>query len=203
MNADSIYWPYASALMLVAHPDDETLWGGGTILMHPETRWTVAALCRRNDPDRAPKFKNVLQRLGATGALGDLDDGPEQTPLAPSVVQDAVLALVGGLEVDLIITHSVAGEYERHRRHEETGAAVLALREAGKLRSPALWSFAYRDARALPEADIRIELPAEIWARKRHLVGEIYGFAPTSFEMNAARREEAFWRLHPATEGNP
>ena len=81
------HWPFTSALVIVAHPDDETLWAGGTILMHPETRWTVVALCRRSDPDRAPKFRRVLELLGASGDMGDLDDGPEQTPLRPSDVE--------------------------------------------------------------------------------------------------------------------
>ena len=39
--------------MIVAHPDDETLWAGGTILKHPEWHWETwsaamylyAALC--------------------------------------------------------------------------------------------------------------------------------------------------------------
>ena len=41
-------WPYRKAAVIVAHPDDETLWAGGTILMHPETKWTIIALCRKN-----------------------------------------------------------------------------------------------------------------------------------------------------------
>ena len=200
MNEDSTRWPYASALMVVAHPDDETLWAGGTMLMHPETRWTVASLCRRNDPDRAPRFRSVLQRFGASGVLGDLDDGPEQTPLSPLPVQDAVLALVDAAETDLVITHSVRGEYTRHRRHEEIGAAVLALWDAGQIRSRELWAFAYRDAQAIPEADVFNELPKGIRERKRALVTGVYGFAPDSFEANAAQREEAFWRLRPVKE---
>jgi LmbE family N-acetylglucosaminyl deacetylase len=202
MNTDSLHWPYASALAIVAHPDDETLWGGGMILMHPGTEWTVAALCRRDDPDRAPKFKKVLEQLGASGMMDDLDDGPEQTPLPTGLVQDAVFALVGNIDTDLIITHSVDGEYTRHRRHEEIGAAVLALWDAGKLRSREVWAFAYRDARAMPEADIFTELPPEIAERKRRLVSEIYGFAPGGFEMTAARREEAFWQLRNTEKEN-
>jgi LmbE family N-acetylglucosaminyl deacetylase len=202
MKFDSAHWPYKSAMVIVAHPDDETIWAGGTILMHPETRWTVACLCRRSDPDRAPKFKKVLERLGASGAMGDLDDGPDQTPLSPSVVQDAVLALAGTADVDLIITHSVDGEYTRHRRHEEIGAAVLELCDAGRLHGRELWAFAYRDARAIAEADLFIEVPAEILERKRRLVSEVYGFVPESFEGTAARREEAFRRLRATSGGN-
>jgi LmbE family N-acetylglucosaminyl deacetylase len=193
-----LLWPYQSALVVVAHPDDETLWAGGTMLMHPEaggtmlmhpeTRWTVAALCRRSDPDRAPRFHNALAQLGATGTLGDLDDGPEQTPLATAKVEAAVLALTGRADCDLILTHSSAGEYTRHRRHEETGEAVLALWDAGTIHSRELWAFAYRDAQAIKEADVFNELSKEIRERKRALVTGVYGFAPDSFEAQAALR---------------
>ena len=196
-------WPYRSALLMVAHPDDEILWAGGTVLMHPETDWTVLSLCRRNDPDRAPKFRKVLAAIGAAGAMGDLDDGPEQRPIAAAEVQEAVLSMVGDRDHDLIITHSVDGEYTRHRRHEEVGAAVLALWDAGKLRSQALWAFAYQDAgtgrlvRAIRESDIFEVLPQAIWERKRGLIIDVYGFAPDSFETHAALQEEAFWRMRP------
>ena len=201
MKADSMQWPYKSALVIVAHPDDEILWAGGTILMHPETRWTVVALCRRSDPDRAPRFQNVLDRIGASGSLGELDDGPEQSSLPMVAVQEAVLDQMGGEKSDLILTHSAAGEYTRHRRHEEVGAAVLSMWDANRLSSRELWAFAYgdtgagREVCANEEADVFLELPRPIWERKRNLVIEVYGFAPDSFEANAALREEAFWRL--------
>lgn len=201
MNVDSTHWPYRSALIIVAHPDDEVLWAGGTIFMHPETRWTVIALCRRNDPDRAPKFKKAMNIMGASGALGDLDDGPEQTPLPTADVQAAALALAGTDTQDLILTHSVSGEYTRHRRHEEVGEAVLALWDTGRLHSHELWAFAYRDTEpdhvihAIKEADVVEMLTDEVWKRKYDLITEVYGFAPDSFEVNATLREEAFWKL--------
>ena len=52
-----------SAAVIVAHPDDETLWGGGVILSRPAWWWTIVTLCRGSDPDRAPKFARVLERL--------------------------------------------------------------------------------------------------------------------------------------------
>src|ERR1039458_2480503 len=59
--------PRLRAAVVVAHPDDETLWCGGYILNHPEFHWRIVTLCRASDPDRAPKFRRVLQRLGAEG----------------------------------------------------------------------------------------------------------------------------------------
>jgi hypothetical protein len=42
--------PSANAAVIVAHPDDETLWAGGMILTHPGYNWFVASLCRKSDP---------------------------------------------------------------------------------------------------------------------------------------------------------
>ena len=137
---------FGRAAVVVAHPDDETLWAGGLILTHPECRWCVVGLCRAGDPDRAPRFRRALSALGATGALGDLDDGPDQAPLAGPAVEEAVLSLLGrGASLGVVLTHGPRGEYTRHRRHEEVSRAVTALWMDGRLRADALWMFAYED----------------------------------------------------------
>jgi len=117
----------SNCAVIVAHPDDETLWAGGSILLHPDCNWTVVALCRKGDLDRAPKFLRALEQLNATGAMGDLDDGQEQTPLPARKVQETIVELLPLDRFDLIITHGLWGEYTRHLRHEETGKAVMAL----------------------------------------------------------------------------
>ncbi len=88
--------PRLRAAVVVAHPDDETLWCGGYILNHPEFHWRIVTLCRASDPDRAPKFRRVLQRLGAEGEMADLDDGPDQVPLALEQVKETAARLLAG-----------------------------------------------------------------------------------------------------------
>ena len=70
-----------TAAVIVAHPDDETLWAGGTILTHPGINWVILTLCRKSDPDRAPRFFKAIEQFGAKGLMADLDDGPDQKPL--------------------------------------------------------------------------------------------------------------------------
>lgn len=191
-------WPFKKCAVIVAHPDDETLWAGGAMLMHPESQWTVVALCRKSDPDRAPKFFRALERLNAAGVMGDLDDGPEQSPLAARDVQKAVIELLPPGLFDLVMTHGSRGEYTRHRRHEEVSKAVLSLWKAGRLKAGQIWQFAYEDGdgqylpRAAQDADLKTPLADEIWRRKYQIITEIYGFGPDSFEAKTTPREEAF-----------
>lgn len=188
------------ALVIVAHPDDETLWGGGTILMHPEWSWQVISLCRGDDSERRPRFFDAMQRLGvAEASMDQLDDGPEQRPLAGRRIRAALELVLANSGYDLVITHSPFGEYTRHLRHEEVGRAVLQLWDSGVLNTDELWLFAYSDGArtrsptAIGEADIAVPLPNGVWTRKLAIIREAYGFDPDSWEAVSAPKVEAFW----------
>lgn len=187
--------------LIVAHPDDEILWAGGTILNNPSWNWFILSLCRGSDPDRAPKFYKVLDILGVQGIMGDLDDGPKQKPLDEKKVEQAILDLLPGKEFDLIITHDPSGEYTRHLRHEETGKAVINLWHDGKLSADELWTFAYRDGnkeyfpRAFEDAPVYKKLAKQTWLKKYRLITEIYGFEKKSWEAVTTPETEAFWQF--------
>ena len=192
-------YEHVNCLVIVAHPDDETLWAGGTLLMHPDSCWTVVSLTRKSDPDRAPKFHKVMEQYHAKGIMGDLDDGPEQKPLRTIDVEDAIMDLLPSHRYDLVLTHSLWGEYTRHRRHEEVAKAVMALRESQRISTGDIWMFAYEDGggkylpRPAANSDVCIRLPQDIWQRKHEIITGVYGFAPDSFEAKTTPKEETFW----------
>lgn len=187
--------------IIVAHPNDETLWCGGTILLHPDSNWFVVCLCRKNDFDRAPKFRKVLRLLNAEGVMGDLDDSPEQIPLDKNTVEDAILNILPRQNFDLIITHSPLGEYTKHLRHEEIGRAVITLWKDKKINTKALWFFAYEDGskkyypKAITNASVLQQLPKNIWEEKYRIIVEVYGLDKTGFEAKTTPRNEAFWKF--------
>jgi LmbE family N-acetylglucosaminyl deacetylase len=188
--------------VIVAHPDDETLWAGGTILSHPSWNCFIVCLCRGSDADRAARYYNALKILKAEGIMGDLDDGPEQKPLEENEVEQTILKLLPAIYFDLIITHNPNGEYTRHIRHEETGKAVINLWNAGKILTSILWAFAYTDdnkkhfPKAEENADICRTLMKRIWHRKYSIITETYGFEKNGFEAQTTPREESFWQFN-------
>ena len=192
------------AAAVVAHPDDETLWCGGYILAHPEFHWRIVTLCRASDPDRAPKFRRVLEQLGAVGEMADLDDEPGQVPLPGELVQETIARLLAGDSYSLILTHGPKGEYTRHRRHEECCRSVVELWQSGTIHTQRLWLFAYEDGsraylpRVRDDADRTDVLTESVWLEKRRLITDVYGYGTESWETQSVPREEGFWCFESA-----
>ena len=187
--------------VIVAHPDDETLWAGGTILSHPSWQWFIVCLCRGSDKDRAPKFLKTLQILGSEGIMGDLDDGPEQKPLDENELECAIMQLLPFRHFDLIISHNPTGEYTRNIRHEEVSKAIIKLWHNGKISANELYTFAYEDGgkeyypRPVENAPVYRTLSKRIWLRKYNIITEIYEFEKSSFEAETTPRAESFWQF--------
>ena len=185
--------------LIVAHPDDETLWAGGTILSHPSWDWFIVSLSRGEETDHAQKFLQALQQLGANGVIGDLDTGDDQKPLNETEVKQTILDLLPEHYFDLIISHHPAGEYTNHIRHDETGKAVILLWHSGKISAAEFWAFAYEDGkksylpRPIETAGIYKVLTKRIWKKKQSVITEIYGFDLNSFEAKTTPMAESFW----------
>jgi LmbE family N-acetylglucosaminyl deacetylase len=193
------YRTVKSVAIIVAHPDDEILWAGGTIMANPQWKYFIVSLCRKNDKNRAPKFNQVLDILQAKGIMGDLDDGPKQKPLDYIEIEQSILDLLPQKNFDLIITHNPTGEYTKHLRHEEISKAVITLWDEGEIYTPELWTFAYEDGnkayypKAIASGTYFETLSEEIWNKKYSLITETYGFLPNSWEAQTTPKSEAFW----------
>jgi len=187
--------------VIVAHPDDETLWAGGTILLHTTWHFFVACLCRAGDRERAPKFYKALNILNSEGIMGDLDDSPELKTLNENEVECAILDILPQKHFDLVITHNPTGEYTRHLRHEQVSKAVINLWNNGKISAYELYTFAYEDdnkkyyPRPQEDAPVYFSLTKRIWLMKYKIITETYGFEKNSWESKSTTRAESFWKF--------
>ena len=192
---------FKTVALIVAHPDDETLWAGGTLLSNQDWNMIVVSLCRASDNERAAKFQEALKVIGARGTMGDLDDSPVQAALEEEEVKQTIVDLLPVMQYDLIITHHPRGEYTRHLRHEETARAVINLWHNGNITAGELWCFAYEDGgreyypKGVETADIVIPLESSTWERKYKLITETYSFDENSWEAHTTPTTECFWRF--------
>jgi LmbE family N-acetylglucosaminyl deacetylase len=91
--------------IVVAHPDDETLWAGGLPIRFYDRQWTVICCSVPSaDPIRAKKFEEACHVLGADWMRNEVRDS------------NFALPAIDLMTFDCIFTHNKEGEYG-HKDH--------------------------------------------------------------------------------------
>lgn len=105
-------------VLVVAHPDDESLWFGGLLAAEPGDWMTICCSIPRTDPVRAWKFFAACEVLGTKARLLPFNEGTAREPLQ-------YLELLDLSGFDQIVTHNVVGEYG-HYQHLQLNRALVA-----------------------------------------------------------------------------
>lgn len=132
--------------IVVAHPDDESLWCAGLPITEPGDWTIICCSIPRIDPIRAWKFHDACAVLGAISRLIPI---PETSPTEP-LTSLHWLDLSG---YDEIYTHGEAGEYG-HLHHCQLFEHVTR-------------HWAYKPIFTFWGRDRSIELTPDQWRRKR------------------------------------
>jgi len=189
-------------LVIVAHPDDETLWMGGTLIRNKK-KWNTTIICltRASDKDRAPKFRKVIKALETKGFIYDLDDKSKK-PLGQKKILKIISKHKG--QYDMLFTHNSDGEYG-HQRHIDTHKAVKQALNQKIISAKKVLFFSYHKVNnkyqgfALynSSADIFIKLNHDELSMKKKLAINVYGYdrGGIGFEENSAGPIEAFDKL--------
>lgn len=114
-------------LMIVAHPDDETLWGGGTLIAND---YLVVCLTNGNNKERSEEFMNVMK---ATNDIGLILSYPDKIhgkrsdwDFCKSGIIDDIETIINYKKWTTIVTHNEAGEYG-HFHHIMTNSFVTEV----------------------------------------------------------------------------
>jgi len=132
-------------LMIVAHPDDESLFGGGQLISDPG--WMVICITNGNNPIRRKEFESAMKIAGAEFEIWDYPDH-QHTPFNDALRKE--LQRIVKLGWDKIVTHNEYGEYG-HPHHRQLHGFMK------KIATLSVFDFGER-------------LPNEIWAGKLNLI---------------------------------
>ncbi len=177
------------ALIIVAHPDDETIWMSGFILKNKDWDWTILSLCRKHDKDRSVKFKKVCNFYNAKSFMDNLND-TNKKPVDIKRIINKIKKYTKKNHYDFIFTHNSNGEYG-HIRHKEVHQAITNMIERKILKADKLILFSYFNAKF----NKKIELTPKELEIKKKVITEIYGFQKNSFEEENCKQIETFMEV--------
>lgn len=108
-------------LIVVAHPDDESLWFGGTLLRFHRLglRGAVACITHGDDPIRRAEFRRACRVLKVPGIMLDYPDlyYNRLSDFTPSLKAELRRAGHNLTEETLMITHPPHGNERNHPHH--------------------------------------------------------------------------------------
>ncbi|MFH1744647.1 MAG: PIG-L family deacetylase [bacterium] len=198
MSNGQKFFPNERAIIIVAHPDDETIWMGGTILKNKNLNWTIFSLCRSSDSDRAPKFKKVCDYYGAKCLITDLDDeGRLNDKESREAAEKLIEEKLRGQDFDFLFTHGLNGEYG-HPVHVQVHNAVKNIIDRKTIKSENVFYFNYQKKRGKNEimnrddSDFTVELSPKELKEKKEIVSNMYGYEMDGIDVGYCINKETF-----------
>jgi LmbE family N-acetylglucosaminyl deacetylase len=143
-------------LMIVAHPDDELLWGYGELKKSPG-KWKVVSITNGDNQTRSNSFKKLMKQIGiGEYEIWSFKDTPSRKYAMPTVLKQTLIQLIMSKSWKKIITHNKEGEYG-HVQHSALGRfipdAVRCLKDIGAVKKIKLGYFSF-NRKSIPKKNI-------------------------------------------------
>lgn len=182
-------------VVIVAHPDDETLFFGGLICSSKDTNWSVIVVTDANADGMGIKRRQQLdqacQLLGVENIFQwDFPDRYEERLDQERLKSKLSKFVERQSKIDNIFTHGPAGEYA-HPHHQDVSLAVHSFFLKEGESNQKVWSVAYN---SLPE--LIVNLTREQYERKREvLMGPYHSEVSRFMNLLPCTWSEGFHRL--------
>lgn len=156
-------------VVIVAHPDDETLFFGGLIYSTKDVDWSVIVVTDANadgmGQKRHDQLKQACELLGVKEVYQwDLPDQYSQRLNQEEIKARLANFIQQHSTINKVYTHGPAGEYA-HPHHQDVSFAVHSYFLEQENPFNEVWSVAYNSS-----PDLSIELTAEQYEHKRNIL---------------------------------
>lgn len=116
-----------ASLMIVAHPDDETIWGGNHL---KKGNFYVVCLTNGNNEERKREFYNTLKKANVKGIILEFSDKTngkrDDWKSSETQIKDEIRKIIDQKNWKTIVTHNPLGEYG-HSHHKKTSGIVTEI----------------------------------------------------------------------------
>jgi LmbE family N-acetylglucosaminyl deacetylase len=169
-------------LVVVAHPDDETIFFGGLLQAYRRKPWHVVCVTDGQGQKRQEDFLNACRKLKV--ARPEIWDFPDVYDQRFDI--DRLAKRLGSLSPTEIFTHGILGEYG-HPHHQDICVAV----HRAFPQHPKIWSPAYNCY-----AEKLVRLSRKIYQTKCSVLSKVYLSETLRFaRWLPAQNTEGFVRL--------
>ena len=174
---DEIGLEHCSNLMIVAHPDDDYLWGGAHLLSGD---WFVVVLTNKDNKVRSAEFAEMTAALGNRGLILGYPDKIARRRSDWSYweddIREDIKTILSYKDWNQVVTHNADGEYG-HQHHRATHRLTVEAYDALGCKSELYFFGRYYVNGEIP-ADLA-PMDAETLTKKQSLIDIYHSQAKT------------------------